>query len=71
MLEQFLIPQTKTTKRDALTSSKEGAPPHYLGEVLEYLNTRSPSRWIGREGHRVPRILHPRIFYGDSFTITM
>ncbi|PNF32120.1 hypothetical protein B7P43_G02841 [Cryptotermes secundus] len=27
---------------------QEGAPPHYLGEVREYLNTRFPVRWIGR-----------------------
>ncbi|PNF20181.1 hypothetical protein B7P43_G16983 [Cryptotermes secundus] len=28
---------------------QDGAPPHYLGEVREYLNTRFPGRWIGRE----------------------
>jgi hypothetical protein len=27
---------------------QDGAPPHYLGEVREYLNTRFPGRWIGR-----------------------
>ena len=27
---------------------QDGAPPHYLGEVHEYLNTRFPGRWIGR-----------------------
>jgi hypothetical protein len=27
---------------------KDGAHPHYLGEVREYLNTRFPGRWIGR-----------------------
>jgi len=27
---------------------QDGAPPHYLGEVRVYLNTRFPGRWIGR-----------------------
>jgi hypothetical protein len=27
---------------------QDGAPPHYLEEVREYLNTRLPGRWIGR-----------------------
>jgi len=28
---------------------QDGAPPHYLGEVREYLTTRFPGRWIGRD----------------------
>jgi hypothetical protein len=28
---------------------QDGAPPHYLGEVREYLNTRFPGRWIGTD----------------------
>jgi hypothetical protein len=48
MLQQFLTPQTKMTKKEAFTSSKAAHPPHYLGEEREYLNTHFPGRWIGR-----------------------
>ena len=31
---------------------QDAAPHHYLGEVREYLNTRFPGRWIGRDRQR-------------------
>jgi hypothetical protein len=37
------------TKNDAFTSSKTVHPLHYIGEVREYLNTRFPGRWVGRD----------------------
>ena len=46
MLQEFLIPQLD--KEGRIHFQQDGAPPHYLGEVREYLNTRFPGRWIGR-----------------------
>ncbi|PNF13977.1 hypothetical protein B7P43_G08668, partial [Cryptotermes secundus] len=43
MLQEFLIQQ-----EGRIHFQQDGAPPHYLGEVREYLNTRFPGRWIGR-----------------------
>jgi hypothetical protein len=49
ILEQFLIPQLDEDGQEGrIHFQQDGAPPHYLGEVLEYLRTRFPSRWIGR-----------------------
>jgi hypothetical protein len=45
MLQQFLIPQLDEDDHDF---QQDGAPPHYLEEVREYLNTRFPGQWIGR-----------------------
>jgi hypothetical protein len=50
MLQEFLIPQLDEDDQERrIHFQQDGAPPHYLGEVREYLNTRFPSRWIGRE----------------------
>jgi hypothetical protein len=49
MLQQILIPQLDEDGQEGrIHFQQEGAPTHYLGEVREYLNTRFPSRWIGR-----------------------
>jgi hypothetical protein len=48
MLQQFLIPQLDEHDQEgSIHFQQDGALPHYL-EVLEYLNTRFPGRWIGR-----------------------
>ena len=46
---EFLIPQLDEDDQEGrIHFQQDGAPPHYLGEVREYLNTRFPGRWIGR-----------------------
>ena len=50
---KFLIPQLDEDDQEGrIHFQQEGAPPHYLGEVREYLNTRFPGRWIGTAGGR-------------------
>jgi hypothetical protein len=49
MLQQFFIPQLGEYDQGRINFQQDGAPPHYLGEVHEYLGTRFPCRWIGRE----------------------
>jgi hypothetical protein len=50
MLQQFVIPQLDEDDQEGarICLQQEGAPPHYLGEVRKYLNTRLPGRWIVR-----------------------
>ena len=50
MLQEFLIPQLDEDDQEGRIHFQQdgGAPPHYLGEVREYLKTRFPGRWIGR-----------------------
>jgi len=49
MLQEFLIPQLDEDDQEGrIHFQQDGAPPHYLGKVREYLNTRFPGRWIGR-----------------------
>ena len=49
MLQEFLIPQLDEDDQEGrIHFQQDGAPPHYLGEVREYLNTHFPGRWIGR-----------------------
>ena len=49
MLQQFLIPQLdEDDQEERIHFQQDGAPPHYLGQVRKYLNTRFPGRWIGR-----------------------
>jgi hypothetical protein len=49
MLQQFLIPQLDEHDQEGrIYFQQDGARPHYLEEVLEYLSTRFPGRWIGR-----------------------
>src|SRR5215510_12452991 len=48
-LQGFLISQLDEDDQEGrIHFQQDGAPPHYLGEVREYLNTRFPGRWIGR-----------------------
>jgi hypothetical protein len=49
MLQQFLIPQLDEIDQEGcIYFQQEGAHAHYLEKVLEYLNTRFPSQWIGQ-----------------------
>jgi hypothetical protein len=49
MLHQFLLPQVNEDDQEGrIHFQQEGASPHYLGEVREYLSIRFPDRWIGR-----------------------
>jgi hypothetical protein len=49
ILKQFLIPQLDEDDQEGrIQFQQDAAPPHYLEEVREYLNTRFPDRWIGR-----------------------
>jgi hypothetical protein len=49
MLQQFLNPQLDEDDQEGrIHFQRNGAPPHYLKEVREYLNPRIPGRWIGR-----------------------
>jgi hypothetical protein len=49
MLQQFLVPQLDEDDQEGrIHFQQDGAPPHYLEEVREYLNTRFPGPWIGR-----------------------
>ena len=45
MLQEFLIPQLDEDDQEGrIHFQQDGAPPHYLGEVREYLNARFPGR---------------------------
>jgi hypothetical protein len=47
MLQQFLIPQSDEDDQEGLIHFQgDGSPPHYFGELHEYLSTRFPRRWI-------------------------
>ncbi|PNF42433.1 hypothetical protein B7P43_G10117, partial [Cryptotermes secundus] len=49
MLQEFLIPQLDEDDQEGrIHFQQDGASPHYLGEVHEYLNTCFPGQWIGR-----------------------
>lgn len=49
MLENFLIPQIDEDDRERnVIFMQDGAPPHYLTDVRDYLNDRFPNQWIGR-----------------------
>jgi hypothetical protein len=63
MLQQFLVPQLDEDDQEGpIHFQQDGAPPHYLEEVREYLKV---GRLVERRrfhGHLVARILHPWIF---------
>jgi hypothetical protein len=49
MFQQFLIRQLYEDDHEGRTHFQQhGAPPHYVREVREYLNTRFPGQWISR-----------------------
>jgi hypothetical protein len=49
MLQQLLIPQLdKDDQEGCIHFQQDSAPPHYLEEVREYLNTHFAGWWIGR-----------------------
>jgi hypothetical protein len=49
MLQQFRIPQLDGDDQEGrILFQQDGAHPHYLEEVREYLSTRFPGWWIGR-----------------------
>jgi hypothetical protein len=48
-LQQFLIPQLDEDDQEGrIPFQQERAPPHYVGEVRECLNTRFTGQWIVR-----------------------
>jgi hypothetical protein len=67
MLQQFLVPQIDEDDQEGrIHFQQDGAPPHSLGKVREYLNICFPGRWIGRAAplawpHR-SSVLRPWIF---------
>ncbi|PNF22007.1 hypothetical protein B7P43_G17590 [Cryptotermes secundus] len=76
MLPEFLTPKLDEDDQvGRIHFQQDGAPPHYLGEVREYLNSRFPGRWIGIAAPKAwpPRSpdLTPLDFfsYGDSLKI--
>jgi hypothetical protein len=78
MLQQFLIPQLDEDDQEGrIHFQEDGAHPHYLGEVREYLSSRFPGRWTGRAAPiawppRSPDLTSLDFFsYGDSLTITI
>jgi hypothetical protein len=46
MVQQFLIRQLDKADQRRNLVQQDGSPPHYLGEVSEYLSTRFPGRRI-------------------------
>jgi hypothetical protein len=49
MHKHFLNPQLyEDDLKGRILLQQDGALPHYLGEVREYLNIRVPGQWIGR-----------------------
>jgi hypothetical protein len=49
VFQQFLIPQLDEDDEEGrIHFQQDGAPPHYLEEVREYVNTLFPGLWIGR-----------------------
>ena len=51
MLENFLIPQIDEDDQEGeIQFQQDGAPPHYLKNVRDFLDLRFPGRWIGRGG---------------------
>lgn len=51
MLDNFLIPQIDNDDEErSLHFMQDGAPPHYLSDVRDFLNARFPGTWIGRGG---------------------
>jgi hypothetical protein len=75
MLHQFLVPQLDEDDQEGrIHFQQEGAPPHYLGEVRKYLNTRFPGRQISRVTPiawppRSPELTPMNFSYGDSLKI--
>jgi hypothetical protein len=52
MLQQFLIPQLdEDDQKERIHFQQDGAPPHYLEEVREYLITRFPGLWCTCPSH--------------------
>ena len=49
MLTLWLFPQL-TEDSDNFVFQQDGAPPHWMLDVREYLNHELPNRWIGRVG---------------------
>jgi hypothetical protein len=65
MLQQFLIPQLdEDDQKGRIHFQQDDAPPHYLEEVREYLNTRFPGRWSGADSMATsfPRSYTPEFF---------
>jgi hypothetical protein len=78
MLQQFFIPQLDEDDQEGrIHFQQDGAPPHYLEGVHEYLNTSFPGRLIGKSGADSTATSFPGSYtleffpYGDSLTMTI
>lgn len=49
MLQQFVEPQVEELQ-PSIIFQQDGAPPHWGLMVRDYLNSKYPNRWIGRDG---------------------
>jgi hypothetical protein len=76
MLRRILISQLDEDDQEGrIHVQQDGTPPHYLGEVREYLNTRFPGRRIGRAAPiawppRSPDLKPLDFSYGDLLITT-
>jgi hypothetical protein len=57
MLQNFLIPQLDNEMRPDALFQQDGALPHVLQDIHNFLDNHYPGRWIGHGGHitRPPR----------------
>jgi hypothetical protein len=69
MFQQFRIQQLDEDDQGRIHFQQDGAPPHYLEEIREYLNTRFPCRWIGRVAPIAWPPRSPNLTHGDSLKI--
>ncbi|OZI14502.1 hypothetical protein CE195_08265, partial [Sodalis-like symbiont of Philaenus spumarius] len=50
MVQQFLIPQINEDDEERnVYFMQDGAPPHYLTDVKDFLNDHFSGQWIGRD----------------------
>jgi hypothetical protein len=50
MLEEFLMPILEKEGPNDMLFQQDGAPPHFHKEVMDFLNHKSPEKWIDRGG---------------------
>jgi hypothetical protein len=50
MLEQFAVPQLLPQQPNAIFQQQDGAPPHWILFVSDFLDRTFPQRWIKRDG---------------------
>jgi hypothetical protein len=63
MLQQFFIPQLDEDDQEGrIHFQQDDSPPHYLGEVREYLSTHFPGRRIDSMATSFPGSYTPGFF---------